>query len=85
MKTSSLKNLYVSDPVIGGGNSTSEGRHPPARLNTSPQFTSNSMESNPVCHEVQLSSSTATLNIPQGEKNTTCFSFQNFGQISYFK
>ena len=76
MKSSSLNNLYVYDPVTTavGGKAASEGRRTPARLNTSPHFNTTNpgvvvdiSSRPPVSPEIQHTHSTATLNIPRGE------------------
>ena len=76
MKSSSLNNLYVSDTVIAvRGKAASEGRRTPARLNTSPHFNTKNpgavvdiSSRPPASPEIQHTHSTATLNIPRGER-----------------
>ena len=81
MKSSSLNNLYVSDPVTtAGSKAVSEGRRTPARLNTSPHFNTTNpgvvvdiSSRPPVSPEIQHTHSTATLNIPRGARETVMF------------
>ena len=78
MKSSSLNNLYVSDTVTttAGGKAASEGRRTPARLNTSPHFNTTNpgvvvnISRPSVNPEIQHTHSTATLNIPRGERDS---------------